>query len=264
MKKLISVIIPAKNRVEFTREAIESVLAQKVTKDIRIEIIVVDNRSEPSLKSQLGSDYPSVNFRLNTRFDSPGGTRNVGLISCKGDYVAFLDNDDTWKKDFLVKSIESLESNKTAATLTLTSPYFFGSYPNGKRLTLIFLNFIRTVSLSAIHYLAGNKLPLSAFYLAQISHMLFDRKEIGSVRFRERTAAAEDWEFISRVMFKKGIAIIPEKLVNFRYEMRSNTNTDKVKREKWNAYLKLLNRLGFEYKTFPWYQLFLRYIGIFS
>lgn len=264
MTKTISVVIPARNRPQFTSEAISSVLKQKLPKGYKIKVVVVDNRSDPPLKQLLHKSFPEVVFINNDKFDSPGGTRNVGLKYVKGDYIAFLDNDDMWKQDFVKNSLNAIKNNVTVGTLCMTAPYYYGEYPFAKRIVLNFLNLIRSLSLLYFYFFNEGVLPKSAFYLGQISHMMFKLDVVKKIKFREKTAAAEDWEFICDTMKTFDIRIVNQKLVNFRYEIRSNTNSQKVKKEKWNSYINLLSRLDNSYKRFPWYQFFLRYIDIFS
>jgi glycosyltransferase involved in cell wall biosynthesis len=92
----LSVVMPTRNRVVRLRAAAESVLGQSFRD---LELIVVDDGSEdetPSLLDELtGRDPRSRSIRVN----SPGGApaaRNVGIDAARGDYIAFLDDDDTW------------------------------------------------------------------------------------------------------------------------------------------------------------------------
>lgn len=242
-KVIVSVIIPVKNRPGFTSEAIDSVLNQNLPDNVKVELIVVDNRSNPPMKMLLGKKYPNVRFLKNNRFDSPGGSRNKGLEGVKGDFIAFLDSDDRWKRDFLKVSLLEIKKQNSPATVCLTSPYFYGSFPVLKKIKLHILNFIRMTLLLSFWLFNNKRLPKSGFFLCQISHMLFDSKNIKNIKFNEKTAAAEDWEFNSEATRVRPIYVIPQRLVNFRYEPRSNTFSSKVRKGKERAYYDLLNKL---------------------
>jgi glycosyltransferase involved in cell wall biosynthesis len=90
----ISVVMPTRNRSEWLRLALRSVLWQQ---DVALEVIVVDDASTDDTSSavlRLGD--PRI--RLLRRGD-PGGVsaaRNHGAAEAKGEWVAFLDDDDVW------------------------------------------------------------------------------------------------------------------------------------------------------------------------
>lgn len=264
-KKLVSVVIPARNRVEFTTQAINSVLNQRCLKDpYEIEIILVDNDSDPPLKHLLSGISPKVKIFRFTRHRHPGSARNYGLKFARGDFIAFLDNDDQWRPNFLSSSLQVICQKPAPATVCLTSPYFYGSYPVQQKIKLTLLNYIRTSILAISWLLNDRSLPVSGFYLCQISHMLFSAKAINGIRFNEKVTAAEDWEFIADISKKKQIHILPQTLLNFRYEIKSNTNTKEVRHKKWDAYRDLVHRLPKPHKQGILYHLFLGYIRLFS
>lgn len=263
-KKTIAVVIPARNRADFAQEAVLSVVNQNLPENVNLEILVVDNKSNPPLKKFLGKRFPEVRIIRSKGYDSPGGTRNWGIKHAKGDYIAFLDNDDQWEKDFLMKSIEAIKKSKAPAVMCIVKPYFYGPYSISERVKLLFLNFIRDVSLLLSYLLNNGKLPKSGFYLCQISHMLFDRKYLTNIKFNEQAIAAEDWEYMVGATKEGEVQIILEPLVKFRYEMRSNTNTQEVREKKWNAYNDLLKRIPKSHKYGVFHKLFLQYIKMYS
>ena len=87
----ISVIMPAYNRVATLARAIDSVIAQsyKVT-----EIIVVDDGSSDAT-SEVAKVYPEVLLLRQTNM-GVSSARNNGVMMAEGDWIAFLDSDDTW------------------------------------------------------------------------------------------------------------------------------------------------------------------------
>lgn len=95
---LVSVIIPSYNRFEFLEKAIESVQNQSHRS---VEIIVVDDASpDPRYKAYAGDRVQMINLETNSRqrfgFPCPGYVRNQGIAVAKGEYIGFLDDDDTW------------------------------------------------------------------------------------------------------------------------------------------------------------------------
>lgn len=94
----ISVIIPFRDRIEWTKEAIQSVLAQTFQD---FEIIVVDDGSQ----NQYGDQIQQLDQRivyLRRDASGPAAARNTGIQASKGDFLAFLDSDDL----FLVEKLD--------------------------------------------------------------------------------------------------------------------------------------------------------------
>ena len=84
-------IIPTRNREDYLRQAVNSVLSQR---DVSFELLVV-NDGETLL--QQFSDPRVVVLDNAKRTAVPA--RNLGVNSAKGDFIAFLDDDDFWIED---------------------------------------------------------------------------------------------------------------------------------------------------------------------
>lgn len=242
-KQIVSIIIPARNRVDYVRETLRSVVDQRLGDKYKLEIILVDNDSDPPLKDTLGDEFSQVKFFKFTRHHHPGASRNYGLRMARGEYVAFLDSDDIWNNNFLESSLENLNSTESPATICLTNPLFTDPYPLGMKIKFLFLNLIWSVSLLLSWVINRGKLIASGFYLCQISHMLFKAKDIEGLLFNQTAIASEDWEFVSDVSRDREIIVIPRAMVRFRYELRSNTNRPDVSQKKGLAYLNLISKL---------------------
>ena len=90
----VSAVILSYNGERYLAEAIESALAQTVP---CAEVIVVDNGSSDGsveIARGYGSDTTVRELGSNCGI---GFARNEGLALAKGEYVAFLDHDDTWE-----------------------------------------------------------------------------------------------------------------------------------------------------------------------
>jgi len=98
----ISVIIPTYNRACKLKRALLSVQQQSI-KDF--ELIIVDDGSTDNTEEELNKLLPCYDFTVHyTKLDKnygPSYARNRGVERATGKYVAFLDSDDYWEKDFL-------------------------------------------------------------------------------------------------------------------------------------------------------------------
>ena len=93
----VSVVIPCYNYARFLKQAVDSVLAQDYS---TFEVIVMDDGSKdetPEVAEALGDKIKYI------RQENQGlsATRNNGIQVCQYDYIAFLDADDEWDKDYL-------------------------------------------------------------------------------------------------------------------------------------------------------------------
>lgn len=88
----ISVIVPTRNRHDFLRQAVESVLAQGHAPD---EIIVVDDGVGAA--EAVAHLHPVITV-LDNHERGPVAARNLGVSHATGDCICFLDDDD-WFTD---------------------------------------------------------------------------------------------------------------------------------------------------------------------
>lgn len=106
---MISVVIPTYNREKTIKKAVDSVLSQTY-KDI--ELIVVDDCSNDKT-GEIISKINDVRLRY-IRLEKNSGAnyaRNIGIFEANGEYVAFQDSDDVWRKEKLERELEYLIEN---------------------------------------------------------------------------------------------------------------------------------------------------------
>ena len=111
---LISIIIPTYNCEKYISLTLDSVLRQKVDKNL--EIILIDDCSVDATIQLIDtyiSKYKNIYLLKNTKNVGAGESRNNGIAFAKGRYIAFIDADDIWKEDKLQKQI-ALISKKNA------------------------------------------------------------------------------------------------------------------------------------------------------
>ncbi|MBY6933615.1 glycosyltransferase family 2 protein [Clostridium botulinum] len=112
----VSVIVITYNQSQYIRQAIDSILMQKV--NLKYEILVGDDASTDGTQEILkeyADKYPYL-FKLTLREENIGATKNAYdiLTKAKGRYLATLEGDDFWtdksklqiQYDFMEKNIE--------------------------------------------------------------------------------------------------------------------------------------------------------------
>ena len=105
---LISIVIPTFNHVNYLSKALESVLHQTYT---NWEAIVIDNHSTDDTGKVIDkfNDHRIKYLKIQNN-GVIAKSRNIGIKSAKGDWVAFLDSDDLWTNDKLKTCIESINN----------------------------------------------------------------------------------------------------------------------------------------------------------
>lgn len=103
----VSIVIPTYNHAQFLRAAIQSVLDQTFSD---WEAVIVNNYSEDETVEIVAS-YDDPRIRL-VDFHNHGiiaAARNHGIALAQGEFVAFLDSDDTWYPEKLKRCLEKLQ-----------------------------------------------------------------------------------------------------------------------------------------------------------
>lgn len=109
-KPTFSVIMPTFNRCYVLWRAINSVLNQTYP---HFELIIIDDASTDDTEKQvkLFTDPRIKYFKLKTN-KGPSGARNFGLTKSIGKYIAYLDSDNEWHKDYLETIFKAFQNHK--------------------------------------------------------------------------------------------------------------------------------------------------------
>ena len=117
--KLISIIIPYYKKRNYILRAINSVLSQSYS---NYEVIIVYNDRDTQDLYYL-REIEKKDKRIKVIKDSAklgaGYSRNVGIKKSKGQFIAFLDSDDEWKKNKLQIQLNFM--NKNSCLMSHTS-----------------------------------------------------------------------------------------------------------------------------------------------
>src|SRR3954471_3920817 len=104
----VSVVVPTHNRADVVGRAVASVLAQT---ERDLEVIVVDDASTDGTAqrlAELAKGDDRIRIIANAVALGGGGARNAGIAASRGQWVAFLDDDDEWLPAKLAIQLETL------------------------------------------------------------------------------------------------------------------------------------------------------------
>ena len=115
---LVSVIIPYYKKKKYIINSIKSVLNQTYE---NLEIIIIyddENQNDLDFIQEIKKKDKRIFIIKNLKTMGAGDSRNIGINNSKGQYIAFLDADDTWQNDKLNKQINFMKSNDYKITHT--------------------------------------------------------------------------------------------------------------------------------------------------
>lgn len=226
---LVSIIMPCYNAEKHIEKAIESVINQTYK---NWELIIIDDQSTDS-SIRIINKYMITDERINMyQLDKKGGAstaRNFGIKKASGQYIAFLDSDDLWKRTKLMKQIIFMQEK----CLSFTYTYFGYIDENNNRLDLI------RKSPKKITYkkaLRGN--------LIGCLTVIIDVSKVGKVEIpylKKRNDAALWLKILKRVEHGD---LYPEVLSVYRKRSNSLSSGNKMKMLKYH-YMLYRNSEGF-------------------
>jgi glycosyltransferase involved in cell wall biosynthesis len=120
-RDLISVVMPVYNGSRYLRQAVEAVLAQTQRS---CELIAVDDGSSDDSAAILAGYGERVVFLRQANCGNVGQVRNAGIAHARGEFVAFLDQDDWWEPTKLAKQIALFRADERVGLVHTATRYF--------------------------------------------------------------------------------------------------------------------------------------------
>ena len=220
--KSVSVVIPTYNRTEELLRSINTVIEQ--TYQGNIEIIIVDD-SEDSIKNKINKNFfqilkqkknRKIAYIHKAKKEGAPIARNVGIDNSKGDYVAFLDDDDLWLPTKIEKQVKVLDKNKNAGLVI--------SYSLDKR--------FGKERISKPPKKVDHKTVLNAFNLSSSSTYLVRKTILNELKgFDVNLPSSQEYDIAIRISKNYEIYCIPEVL------MIQNATDGQIS-ENWNRKVK--------------------------
>lgn len=106
-KRLISVVVPTRDRPDQLRQALASIRAHEAD-DLAFEILVGDNGSDPRTR-EVAAEHGAKHLPVSR--NGAGAARNAGLSEAQGEFIAFLDDDDVWTEGHIRQHLALLDAD---------------------------------------------------------------------------------------------------------------------------------------------------------
>lgn len=232
---LLSVVIPFYNMGDFIQETVASVLNSEYQ---NIEVIIInDGSNDPSSIAVL--THLEENFPVRVIHKKNEGlplTRNFGAWQANGEYLAFLDADDTIEPSYYSKAIRVMEAKHNV--------YFVGCWT---RYTGLSKGVWPTFNPEPPYLLVHNMVNSSALVYKK------DAFRKAGLNHRDMIYGMEDWESVIGLVEKnyRGV-VLPETLFNYRVRKNSMSRSfTRVKQLHLNRLIgekhrSFFNQFGFE------------------
>lgn len=201
---LVSAVITTRNRLNLLQRAVESVKQQTYK---NIEMIVVDDGSSDNTKDWCNSQ--SLNYIRIEPGKGRGGNyaRNLGIKASKGEYVAFLDDDDYWMPTKIEKQVFQLQ--QSGNELVHCYRYLeFINVDNSSRIELCPLN---------SNYKGNLKKRILYQITCLTSAIMVSRKALNEIGgFDENCKYWQEYELTIRLAQRKPFDLVDEPLLTYR------------------------------------------------
>lgn len=234
---MVSVIIPTYNREKTIASSIQSVLEQTYS---NLELIVVDDGSVDDTE-KIVNEIKDERLKY-IKCKTNGGVaaaRNVGIAASRGEFIAFNDSDDIWKKTKLAVQMKLMENNMECDFVYCA---FARRFINGVKVRVP----AKENDLDKLHGKVFEKLLQGNFISTQT--ILFRKRIIDNIgMFNEKIKAFDDYEFVLRVAREYPIFYIDEELV----EVEESDNSVMLKSNYINHfkdYVTILNQYWDDYE----------------
>lgn len=193
---IVSVVIPTIRGGHLLNEAVRSVLDQRV---VAIEIVVVTNREGVDLSllpvtSQIAVVHEPVPVKA--------FALNRGVLTSRGKWIAFLDDDDVWFENKIEKQLEALSSWSGVPACTTNSAVIDSN------------SVVKSVAQNAAltyESLLKGKIEFLFSTLVVDRQFLLERGLLDGTYTR-----ADDYECFLRIARFGPLAYVPEPLVGYR------------------------------------------------
>jgi glycosyltransferase involved in cell wall biosynthesis len=126
----VSVVMAVRNGAEYVRTALESLFGQTRPAD---EVILVDDGSEDDLDGALRPFRAQLLVLRNDQALGVSAARNRGIARAGSEWIAFLDQDDEWHRDYLERQLAAV-ADRPEVGLVYCDVEIFGAKSISSRL----------------------------------------------------------------------------------------------------------------------------------
>jgi glycosyltransferase involved in cell wall biosynthesis len=214
--KKVSVIIPAFNAAETLAEAVYSAVNGSHQ---HLEILIVDDCSTDDtskVAAKLVEADPRIQLFVNPQNYGVSKSRNLMIDRATGEYVAFLDSDDSWEPNKLEFCLQMLAENPEVKAVAHALRYLDKS---GNKLSYIPTYPTTKAQMEEMKVTGESPWVFPSSVVVDRTILLIEGG------FAEDWQVGEDTELFTKIAQKYGLLAATQPLGNYR--IRGNSLTDK-------------------------------------
>lgn len=239
---LVSIIMPSYNSEKYLLDSINSVKNQTYQ---NWELLIIDDCSKDNsvliIKEAMKQDKRIKLFE-NKKNEGVALTRNKGIMKSKGRFICFLDSDDLWNKDKLIKQIDFMKTRNYS--FSYTNYEFTNSHgiPNNKIVNVpIKINYKQALKNTTI---------FTSTVMFDLN--LLSKEDIYMPNLRRGQDTATWWKVLKKVEYAYGL----NEVLSYYRRTDNSLSSNKIVALKrtWNLYRKV-ERFGIITSSyyFSWY-----------
>lgn len=233
MKK-VSIIIPVYNSAKYLKKCLNSVLNQTLKE---IEVIIINDGSTDCSETII-KEYVNLNKNIiyinNISNKGIGYSRNIGLLKSSGEYIGFVDSDDTICNTMYEKYYNYAKKNK----LDIASGYY---YKKNKDTTKMFKNSYFDICNLDTNYNLINLIDYGPCNKIFKRELLFYNK----IKFEENLKY-EDMPFVLKALYHS-VKVGHINAAYYNYRIHSNSETTTMDRRVYDIF-KIMTLINDYYK----------------
>lgn len=225
----VSVIVPVYNLASCVRATLDSIIAASAAAPaVELEVLCVDDGSTDdspkildSFASSSAARMPSLSLRvLHKTNGGEGSARNAGVAAATGEWLSFLDGDDVWLPNFLVRASAAVHAHADADIVN----FRFAPFDDGGEPPPMPVEMSRFVS-----YDTREEIPSEVVLGVGVFPTLFRRSVFGSLAFSALPLGA-DRLYVAAGLARAKTVVMSEEVVH-GYRIRAGS----MARAAWTA-----------------------------
>lgn len=207
MEQLVSVIVPVYNTEEYLDECIESIVFQTYK---NLQIILIDDGST-DLSGKICDKWKELDKRImviHQKNIGVSGVRNVGLRESTGQWIAFVDSDDSVKNNYIEKLLDLSKRWKTDISCCLSN-VSVELYAEGRE-----------------KYMGSKVFLMSKYCRTTVWSYIYKKNLFENILFPEGKLS-EDVAVLYKIIYRaKQIAVTLDVLYNYRVRAESLSHSE--------------------------------------
>lgn len=199
----VSVVVPSHDRRDQLLGALDSIRGQQLGVDVEV-VVVADRCRDGTAEAVARLAREDDRIRVLAR-DAGGAAaaRNAGLEAARGEFVAFLDDDDRWLPSKLARQLAYFDDHPDVGVLGC---HWTADYSGGRSAAFREPEQVEAEELLWCNFVGG------------CSPVIIKRAAVppAELRFDPAMTTCEDWDLWQRLAGHTAVAIVPEVLVRYQ------------------------------------------------